>query len=98
MSSAGEKNSDELDAVLSLCRAVRQGIGLLGLDARTTADLVHHLDTAELNATGGDRPGMISQVKAIRYVLLEAADSPVAPFLADAAALIIGDGFGRVYS
>jgi hypothetical protein len=98
MSFEGGPDSDELGAVLSLCRAVRQGIGLLGLDPETTADLAHHLDTAELNATNGDRLGMISQVKAIRYVLLEVADGPVAPFLADAAALIIGDGFGRIFS
>ena len=71
---------------------------MLGLEPDTTADLLHHLESAEVNATSDDRPRMIDEVKAIRYVLLEAAQGPVAPFLADAAALIIGDGFGRIFS
>jgi hypothetical protein len=98
MNSEGERNDDELTAVVSLCRAVRQGVDLLSLDFESCTDLLHHLDIAELSANGDDRAVMIDQVKAIRYVLLEVADGPVAPFLADAAALIIGDGFGRIFS
>jgi hypothetical protein len=98
VNSDADWSDGESNPALDLCRAVRQGVHLLGLGPATTADLLRHVDNAELNACGDDRSVMINELKAVRYVLLEVADGPVAPFLADAAALIIGDGYGRIFS
>jgi hypothetical protein len=86
--------------VLSLCRALRDAAGMLGLNSSDEADLIGHVALAEQAATAAsmDRAGMEIQVRALRYLLVEVADGPVAAFMADDAARIIGDGIGRFFS
>ncbi|GAA2475615.1 hypothetical protein [Winogradskya humida] len=98
MNSEGGPPNGDVDAALGLTRALRQGIDLLGLNPEVTSELLDHLHAAELSITDEDRSMLIDHIKAIRYILLEMADGPLAPFLADAAAVIIGDGFGRLFS
>src|SRR5690242_19391728 len=78
--------------VMSLCRALRQFIDALHLEPEDRNHLVDRLAVAEASAHGSssDAAELIQAVKVIRYVLLESADGPLVPFLADAAATIIG--------
>jgi hypothetical protein len=84
--------------VLSLCRALRDATGLLGLTSAEEADLFGHVVLAERAAAAVDQAHVEVQVRALRYLLVEVAGGPVAAFLADAAARIIGDGVGRLFS
>lgn len=86
--------------VLKLCAALRNGKDLLGLADSEKADLLAHVASAERAAAASpvDAVGMDEQVRAIRYLLVEVADGPISAFMADAAAQIIGDGIGRLFS
>ena len=88
------------DEVLSLCRALRDATGLLGLTESEESDLLDHVVRAEraASATPMDLAGVDTQVRAIRYLLVEVADGGVSAFMADAAARILGDGIGRLFS
>src|SRR4051812_11829975 len=88
--------TDERDEILSLCRAVPQATGELWLDPASAAELSRHLSTAEALASTGIAD--LDSIRGIRYILLESADGPLVPFLADAAAQIIGDGFGKLFN
>lgn len=92
--------ADTADEVLSLCRALRDAKGLLGLTDAQESDLLGHVALAEqsISATPLDFAGVDTQVRAIRYLLVEMADGGVAAFMADAAARILGDGIGRLFS
>jgi hypothetical protein len=85
--------------VLSLCRALRDATGLLGMTSSEEADLLGHVALAEQAATTTvDQTGVEIQLRALRYLLVEVADGPIAAFMADDAARIIGDGIGRLFS
>lgn len=88
------------DDVLSLCRALRDATGLLGLNPTQESELITQVDLAEQAATAApvDVPGMVIQVRAIRYQLVEVADGPISAFMADGAARILGDGIGKLFS
>jgi hypothetical protein len=86
--------------VLSLCRALRDATGMLGLDSSGEVDLLEHVALAEQAATTVpvDQTGMEIQLRALRYLLVEVADGPISAFMADDAARIIGDDVGRLFS
>jgi hypothetical protein len=86
--------------VLSLCAALRDGKDMLGLTAPEKAELLAHVARAEAAATVSpiDSVGVDREVRAIRYLLVEVADGPISAFMADAAAQIVGDGIGRLFS
>jgi hypothetical protein len=88
------------DDVLSLCRALREATGLLGLNPTNESELITQVDLAERAATAVpvDMPGLVIQVRTIRYQLVEVADGPISAFMADDAARILGDGVGRLFS
>jgi hypothetical protein len=88
------------DDVLSLCRALRDATGMLGLNSSEEADLRRHVALAEQAVTASpvDQTGMEIQMRALRYLLVEVADGPISAFMADDAARIIGDGIGRLFS
>ncbi|MEU4557471.1 hypothetical protein AB0F72_03730 [Actinoplanes sp. NPDC023936] len=92
-------SADVADEVLSLCRALRDAQGLLGLTESEESDLLGHVARAEraASATPPDLPGVDTHVRAIRYLLVEVADGGVSAFMADAAARILGDGIGRLF-
>lgn len=87
------------DDVLGLCAALRQAIDELGLDESGKQHLLEQLTILERMARNPSvSTGDLHQaVKFVRYILLETAVGPLAPFLADAAALIVGDGHGRMF-
>jgi hypothetical protein len=94
-----DSRADAAQEVLSLCRALRDAQGLLGLTGSAQADLLDRVERAESAAAAPiDRDSMDAQVRAIRYLLVEVADGPISAFMADAAARIIGDGIGRLFS
>ncbi|WP_433320140.1 hypothetical protein [Micromonospora chersina] len=62
---------------------------LLGHVARAT----QAASTAPLN-----RACVETHVRAMRYLLVEVADGDLSAFMADAAARILGDGIGRLFS
>ncbi|MEV6846559.1 hypothetical protein [Actinoplanes sp. NPDC051411] len=85
--------------VLSLCRALRDATGLLGMTSSEEADLLGRVALAEQAATTTvDQTGVEIQLRALRYLLVEVADGPISAFMADYAARIIGDGIGRLFS
>jgi hypothetical protein len=85
--------------VLSLCRALRDAEGMLALTGVQRAELLGHLARAEQAATAPtDQRAMDVHVRAIRYLLVEVADGPISAFMADAAARVLGDGYGRLFS
>ena len=86
--------------VLSLCHALRDATGLLGLNSSEAADLLGHVALAERAATAApvDQTGLEIELRALRYLLVEVADGPISAFMADDAARIIGDGVGRLFS
>jgi hypothetical protein len=86
--------------VLSLCRALRDATGLLGLNSSEEADLLGHVALVERAATAApvDQIGVEIELRALRYLLVEVSDGPISAFMADAAARIIGDGIGRLFS
>jgi hypothetical protein len=86
---------DKRGEVLHLCRALRQAVPALYLDPVSERHLLGHLSAAETAAADGEAD--LNSVKAIRYILLESADGPLAPFMTDAAAQIVGDGFGKIF-
>ncbi|MEV6487100.1 hypothetical protein AB0M20_00470 [Actinoplanes sp. NPDC051633] len=88
------------DDVLSLCRALYDANGMLGLDASGEAELLRQVQLAETAAAfdPADQEAMASALRAIRYQLVEVADGPISAFMADDAARIIGDGIGRLFS
>jgi hypothetical protein len=93
-------SSDELAGdVLSLCRALRDARGMLGLDQDAEAGLLEQVALAERAASTPpvDRAAVIGHVRAIRYQLVEIADGPISAFMADDAARILGDGIGRLF-
>ncbi|WP_430791289.1 hypothetical protein [Actinoplanes sp. G11-F43] len=87
------------DDVLSLCRALRDATGMLGLNPTGQAELLERVERAEQAATAApvDLPGVGIQVRAIRYYLVEMADGPISAFMADDAARIIGDDIGKLF-
>ncbi|SCG69864.1 hypothetical protein [Micromonospora inositola] len=87
------------DEVLSLCTALRGAKGLLGLTEAEEPDLLEHVARAPqaARATPLDLAGVDTQVRAIRYLLVEVADGGVSAFMADTAARILGDGIGRLF-
>ncbi|TYB96311.1 hypothetical protein FXF53_22310 [Micromonospora sp. WP24] len=94
------RSAGTADEVLSLCRALRNATRLLGLTGAEESDLLGHVARAEqaASATPLDLAGVDTQVRAIRYLLVEVADGGVSAFMADAAARILGDGIGRLFS
>jgi hypothetical protein len=87
--------------VLRLCAATHAAMGNLALPASAQADLLACLQAAENAAPSSavaDADAMMVAVKRVRYVLVEAADGPIAAVLADSAARIVGDGIGRMFS
>ncbi|MBB4738369.1 hypothetical protein BJY16_001828 [Actinoplanes octamycinicus] len=89
-----------VDDVLSLCRALRDAPGLLGLSSADEVTLFEQVALAEQAAMA--KPAalleMATHVRAIRYLLVEIADGPISAFMADDAARIVGDGVGRLFS
>jgi hypothetical protein len=94
-SSDQTRGRDQRDEILKLCLALRQAVRDLWLDPVSELELVGLLSAAETAAA--EEKTDLDSVKAIRYILLESADGPLAPFMADAAARIIGDGFGKIF-
>jgi len=86
--------------VLSLCRALRDGVAMLGLSKSQQAELLQQVTRAERAATAQPIDGTTvdAAVRSMRYLLVEVADGPIAAFMADAAAEIIGDGIGKMFS
>jgi hypothetical protein len=86
--------------VLSLCSAARDAKDMLALTGEERANLLEHVVRAEAAAVAVpvDLASMDAQVRAISYILVEVADGPISAFMADAAAQIIGDGIGRLFS
>lgn len=93
-------NQESVAQVISLCRAVRDAITMLELTGQQQTKLLEHVARAERAVTSDppDPATAKSQVLAIRYLLVEVADGPMSAFMADAAAQIIGDGIGRLFS
>jgi hypothetical protein len=91
--------ASRVEEVLSLCRALRDAGGLLNLSGPQEAELLDHVTRAERAAASAtiDPEGMEAPVRAIRYLLVEVADGPIAAFMADAAAQIVGDDIGRLF-
>jgi hypothetical protein len=85
--------------VVELCAAVRQALDDLYLDEAGRSQITNDVAAAERLAQ--DKSSTAAQlaeaVRPVRYLLLEMAQGPLAPFLADAAAQIIGDGHGRLF-
>jgi hypothetical protein len=98
----GEQRAGDVDAaaVLRLCDAVRDAIGLLGIPRLEADDLLAHVARAAAAAKTEpiDAVATIAAVKLVRHRLMEVADGPVAAFLTDSAARILGDDFGRLFS
>jgi hypothetical protein len=90
--------ADRVEEVLRLCRALRDADGLLGLSDLQQVELLALVTRAEQAAAGTDPAGMDAPIRAIRYLLVEAADGPIAAFMSDAAARIAGDDIGRLFS
>lgn len=86
--------------VLRLCGAVRDAQAMLNLPAPRLAELLTCAALAEHAATFHpvDESEVLSQVRSMRYILIEDADGPIAAFMADSAARIIGDGIGRFFT
>lgn len=86
--------------VLSLCAAIRDGKDMLGLTGQEQTRLLAHVELAQVAATASpiDSAGVDTHVRAVRYILIEVADGPISAFMADAAAQILGDGIGRLFS
>lgn len=86
--------------VLSLCRALRDASGLLGLSSANEVILFEQVALAERAAAArpADLRDVAGNVRAIRYQLVEVADGPISAFMADDAARIVGDGVGRLFS
>ncbi|MFI7543762.1 hypothetical protein [Actinoplanes sp. NPDC049599] len=85
--------------VMQLCAAIRQAEGVLFLDGETAIQLRQHLaviDEALIEGRFGEAQ-LVSSLKAVRYILMESADGPIAPFLADSVATIVGDGHGKIF-
>ena len=85
--------------VMRVCAAIRQAESILFLDGETAIQLRQHLaiiDDSLLKGHFGEAQ-LVSSLKAVRYILMESADGPIAPFLADSVATIIGDGHGRIF-
>jgi hypothetical protein len=95
-----ESSSGTADDVLSLCEALRQAEGMLGLAFDEKANLLDHVAAAEVAARTApvDKVRMDAEVRTIRYVLVEVADGPISALMADVAARIVGDGVGRLFS
>ncbi len=85
--------------VISLCKAVRDAKSMLALTDEQQIDLLRHVGQAECAAVSvpADLSALESEVRVIRYLLIEVAEGPVSAFLTDAAARIIGDGVGRLF-
>jgi hypothetical protein len=95
-----EPAADTAAEVLSLCRAVRDAKTLMQLTETQQSELIACVARAE-RAAGSDpldHVGMRTEVRSMRYILVEVADGPISAFMADAAAQIIGDGIGRLFS
>jgi hypothetical protein len=88
---------DRVEEVLSLCRALRDAYGMLGLSDPQHHELLEHVARAEQAATASDPTAVDAPVRAIRYLLVEVADGPIAAFMADAAARIVGGDVGRLF-
>jgi hypothetical protein len=85
------------EEVLSLCRALREAQDLLGLSDPSL--LLEQVSLAERSAAVPVTDVELRRrVRAIRYVLVEVSDGPIAAFMADKAARIVGDGVGRLFS
>lgn len=99
MEAADARPDGRHDDVLGLCAALRQAVDELGLDESAKQHLLEQLTILERMARNPSvSTGDLHQaVKVVRYILLETAVGPLAPFLADAAALIVGDGHGRIF-
>nr|WP_193599466.1 hypothetical protein [Micromonospora purpureochromogenes] len=91
--------SNTLPDVARLCGAVRDAQSLLHLPAPRVAELLKCAALAEHAAASHpvDESEVLAQVRSMRYILVEDADGPIAAFLADSAARIIGDGIGRFF-
>ncbi|MEU8606445.1 hypothetical protein AB0C29_00330 [Actinoplanes sp. NPDC048791] len=94
-----QQGDRDFDNVLSVCTAIRQAEKLLFLDDKYATELGQHLTTIDdLIAEGClDRARAITTLKAIRYLLIESSSGPVAPFLIDSLATVIGDGHGKIF-
>ena len=92
--------ADTAEKVLSLCKAVRDAKAMLQLTETQQMELVACVARAERAASSDpvDHAGIGTEVRAMRYILVEVADGPISAFMADAAAQIIGDGIGRLFS
>ncbi|MEV5695449.1 hypothetical protein [Micromonospora globbae] len=91
--------AEALVDVLRLCRAVRDAQTMLHLPAPRLAELLRCAACAEHAATSHpvDEYEVLAQVRSMRYILVEDANGPIAAFMADSAARIIGDGIGRFF-
>ncbi|WP_148062103.1 hypothetical protein [Micromonospora aurantiaca] len=78
---------------------MRDAQTMLHLPAPRLADLLGCAAGAERAATSHpvDESEVLAQVRSMRYILVEDADGPIAAFMADSAARIIGDGIGRLF-
>ncbi|MEU4215092.1 hypothetical protein [Actinoplanes sp. NPDC026623] len=92
--------ADTAADVLSLCRAVRDATTMLHLTPDQQRELLACVTRAEQVATPHpiDRAALGTEVRSIRSILVEIADGPISALMADAAARIVGDGIGRLFS
>ncbi|MFI5937869.1 DUF4259 domain-containing protein [Actinoplanes sp. NPDC051494] len=104
-SEEGTASRRDLDGVareetLNLCRAVRDAGPLLGLPERARSEILLLVEAVERSAMAPSfgSAETLAQVRAIRYLLVEVADGPVAALLADAASRVLGDDIGRLFS
>ncbi len=63
-------------------------------------DLTEQVEAARaaLDLHPDDASRSLPAVRAIRYILVEACDGPMAAILADSAARLLGDDTGRLFS
>ena len=88
-----------MDDLTGLCLALDQAAPLLALqdsDARAFHQQIDRL-RAQTATAEPDRVAIVATLKAIRHLLLESADGPLAPFLCDSVATLIGDGHGKLF-
>ncbi|WP_041831771.1 hypothetical protein [Actinoplanes sp. N902-109] len=90
----------DTNAVILLCGATLQAMPSLGLEPSMADELNGALARARkaVSAEAVQAEAALSEVRMMRYILVEAASGPLAAFLADSAARIIGDDIGRLFS
>jgi hypothetical protein len=88
------------DAVIRLCDAVRTSAILMVADEPARVDLLSVAEVARAAVTADpiDHDEVLTSVRRIRYILIEAGDGPIAAIMADSAARILGDDIGTIFA